>query len=89
MCPTVQLESSFSKKKTISHNKVTSRQIETFVAALFFLWPAGQNLIFVLQNSTPGGVGEPLPKTFSQIRGSRDQNFYQLLLQDVHLRKVY
>ena len=23
----------------------------------------------------PGGVGEPLPKTFSQIRVSRDQNF--------------
>ena len=27
----------------------------------------------VLQNSTPGGVGVPLPKTFSQIGVSRDQ----------------
>ena len=31
-------------------------------------------LICVLQNSTPGGVGVPLPKTFSQIGVSRDQN---------------
>ena len=31
-------------------------------------------MIFILQNSTPGGVGEPLPKTLSQMRVSRDQN---------------
>ena len=29
---------------------------------------------FILQNSTPGGVGEPLPRTVSQMRVSRDQN---------------
>ena len=43
-----------------------SRQIGSFVAG---------NLIFVLKNSTPRGVGEPLPETLSQMRVSRDQNF--------------
>ena len=51
-----------------------TRQIELFVVALFFRWPAQSNLIFVLQNLTPGGVGEPLPRTLSQMRVSRDQN---------------
>ena len=32
-----------------------------------------QVLTIVLQNSIPGGVGVPLPKTFSQIGVSRDQ----------------
>ena len=40
----------------------------------FFLCPGGYNLISIIQNSTPGGVGEPLPRTLSQMRVSRDQN---------------
>ena len=54
--------------------KVMARQIGSFVAGVVVLWPAGSNLIFIIQNSTPGGVGEPLPQTLSQIRVSRDQN---------------
>ena len=37
--------------------------------------PKGVKNVFIIQNSTPGGVGEPLPRTLSQIKVSRDQNF--------------
>ena len=50
------------------------RSFQCLCACHVFLWPAGSNLIFILQNSTPGGVGEPLPRTLSQMRVSRDQN---------------
>ena len=46
-----------------------------------FLWPAGYNLIFVLQNSTPGGVCVHIPKTLSQIIVSRDQIFINFWCQ--------
>ena len=75
MCPTVLLECLIFSKTSFSHHKMMSRQIGAFCCWALFLWSAGSNLIFVLQNSTPGGVGEPLPKTFSQIRMSRDQVF--------------
>ena len=52
-----------------------ARRFVPLCACHVFLWPAGSNLIFGLQNSTPGGVGEPLPETLSQMRVSRDQNF--------------
>ena len=42
--------------------------------AVVFLCPGGSNLIFGLQNSTPGGVGEPLCRTLSQIIVFRDQD---------------
>ena len=51
-----------------------AQQIRVVCCWALFLWHAGCNLIFVLQNSTPGGVGEPLPKTLSQMRVSRGQN---------------
>ena len=52
-----------------------SRQMLVYVVAGVFLCPGGSNLIFGVQNSTPGGVGEPLCNIFSQIIVSRDQIF--------------
>ena len=40
-CQTVQLESLLFSESAFLHHKVMARQIETFVVALFFLWPAG------------------------------------------------
>ena len=74
-CPTVQLECLDFSETSFSHHKVMGRQIRLVVVARVFLWPAGLNLIFVLQNSTPGGVGARIPKIPSQIRVSRDQDF--------------
>lgn len=74
-CPTGKLEPSLFSETSFSHHEMTAWQIQPFCCWLVFLWPAGSNLIFVLQNSTPGGVGEPLPRTLLQIRVSRDQNF--------------
>ena len=74
LCQTVHLESSLFFKPLIFPRKVMHRQILPLCCWLVFLWPAGSNLIFVLQNSILGGVGVPLPKTFSQIGVSRDQN---------------
>ena len=61
-------------KPLVFPRKVMTRRFWFFCCWLVFLWPAGQNLIFILQKSTPGGVGEPLPRTLSQMRVSRDQN---------------
>ena len=74
-CQTVHLESLLFFKPLVFPRKVMGRQIGALCCWRVFLWPGGQNLIFVLQNSTPGGVGEPLPRTLSQMRVSRDQNF--------------
>ena len=75
LCQTVHLESLLFFKPLIFPRKVISRQFDLLCCWRVFLWPGGYNLIFVLQNSTPGGVGEPLPRTLSQMRVSRDQNF--------------
>ena len=79
MCPTVQLECLDFSETSFSHQQSMSRQIGFFVVWIVFLCPGRSNLIFGLQKSTPGGVGEPLCRTFSKIFVSRDQIFSNFL----------
>ena len=75
MCPTVKLECLFVSETLFSHDEVMPRQIVLVVAALVFLLPAGSNLIVTFKTYGEFEFSVRIPKTLSQIRVSRDQNF--------------